>query len=60
MSVKTPEECRANAEACLRFARESTDAYAREALLELAAEFQKLAEEIELERRGNCRLLKRK
>jgi hypothetical protein len=35
--MTSSEEYRANADACLKFARESSDAYAREALLELAA-----------------------
>lgn len=46
----TPKECRHNAELCLSLAREATQEYARVALIELAAEFRKIADE--LERRG--------
>ena len=45
--MPTPKECRQNAEDCLRLAREATTIYAREALLELAAEFREIAEQLE-------------
>ena len=44
--MPTPKECRQNAEDCLRLAREATTIYAREALLELAAEFREIAEQL--------------
>jgi hypothetical protein len=49
--MPTSKECRQHAEECLRLAKETTQIYARQALLELAAEFRAIAEE--LERRGS-------
>jgi hypothetical protein len=46
-SMPTPKECRQHAEECLRLAKETTQIYARQALLELAAEFRAVAEELE-------------
>jgi uncharacterized protein Yka (UPF0111/DUF47 family) len=45
--MPSPKECRANADVCRSLARESTLAYAREALFELAAELDKIADEME-------------
>jgi hypothetical protein len=45
--MPTPKECRQHAEECLRLANETTQVYARQALLELAAEFREIAEELE-------------
>jgi hypothetical protein len=45
--MPTPKECRQHAEECLRFASETTQIYARVALLELAAEFREIAEQME-------------
>lgn len=45
--MPTPKECRQHAEECLRLANETTQIYARQALLELAAEFREIAEELE-------------
>ena len=50
--MPTPKECRQNAEDCLRLVREATTIYAREALLELAAEFREIAEQLEGRRRS--------
>jgi hypothetical protein len=50
-AMPTPNECRQHAEECLKLAKETPQIYARQALLELAAEFQQIAEE--LERRGS-------
>ena len=49
--MPTPKECRQHAEECLKLAKETTQVYARQALLELAAEFREIADE--LERRGS-------
>ena len=49
--MPTPKECRQNAGECLRLARESTQIYAKEALLELAAEFLEVAEKLQRRRR---------
>jgi HEPN domain-containing protein len=46
-AMPTPKECRQHAEECLRLANETTQIYARQALLELAAEFRKIADELE-------------
>ena len=43
----TPKECRQHAEECLKLASETTQIYARLALLELAAEFRQVAAELE-------------
>ncbi len=43
----TPKECRQHAEECLKLASETRQAYARVALLELAAEFHEIAEQLE-------------
>jgi hypothetical protein len=48
--MPTPKECQQNAEDCLRLASEATTIYVKGALLELAEEFRKIAEQ--LERRG--------
>jgi hypothetical protein len=45
--MPTPKECRQHAEECLRLANETTQIYARQALLELAAEFREIADELE-------------
>jgi hypothetical protein len=45
--MPTPKECRQHAEECLRLANETTQIYARQALLELAAEFREIAKELE-------------
>src|SRR5262245_35061590 len=46
-AMPTPKECRQHAEECLRLAKETTQIYAKQALLELAAEFREIAEELE-------------
>jgi hypothetical protein len=46
-AMPTPKECRQHAEECLKLAKETTQIYARQALLELAAEFREIAEELE-------------
>ena len=46
-AMPTSKECRQHAEECLRLANETTQIYARQALLELAAEFREIAEELE-------------
>jgi hypothetical protein len=45
--MPTPKECRQHAEECLKLANETTQVYARSALLELAAEFREVAAELE-------------
>jgi transcription elongation GreA/GreB family factor len=45
--MPTPKECRQHAEECLRLANETTQIYAKQALLELAAEFRQIAEQLE-------------
>jgi len=45
--MPTPKECRQHAEECLNLAKEAPQIYARQALLELAAEFREVAEELE-------------
>jgi hypothetical protein len=45
--MPTPKECRQHAEECLKLAKETTQVYARQALLELATEFREIAEELE-------------
>jgi transcription elongation GreA/GreB family factor len=45
--MPTSKECRQHAEECLRLANETTQIYARQALLELAAEFRVIAEQLE-------------
>jgi hypothetical protein len=44
--MPTPKECRQHAEECLKLASETTQIYARLALLELAAEFREVAAEL--------------
>jgi hypothetical protein len=46
-AMPTPKECRQHAEECLKLAKETPQIYARQALLELAAEFREVAEELE-------------
>jgi hypothetical protein len=46
-AMPTPKECRQHAEECLNLAKEAPQIYARQALLELAAEFREVAEELE-------------
>jgi hypothetical protein len=48
--MPTPKECRQHAEECLKLANETTQLYARYALLELAAEFREVAAELERRR----------
>jgi hypothetical protein len=45
--MPTPKECRQHAEECLKLAKETTQIYARQALLELATEFREIAKELE-------------
>jgi hypothetical protein len=45
--MPTPEECRCNAEDCLRLAREAKEIYVKMALIELAREFRSMAEHLE-------------
>jgi hypothetical protein len=45
--MPTSKECRQHAEECLRLANEITQIYARQALLELAAEFREIAKQLE-------------
>src|SRR5262249_14322349 len=45
--MPTPKECRQHAEECLRLANETTQIYARQALLELATEFRQVAKQLE-------------
>jgi hypothetical protein len=45
--MPTPKECRQHAEECLRLANETSQIYARQALLELAAEFHEIANQLE-------------
>jgi hypothetical protein len=47
VAMPTSKECRQHAEECLKLAKETTQIYARQALLELAAEFREVAEELE-------------
>jgi hypothetical protein len=46
-AMPTSKECRQHAEECLKLAKETTQIYARQALLELAAEFRAIGEEFE-------------
>jgi hypothetical protein len=46
--MPTSNECRQHAEECLRLANETTQIYARQALLELAAEFREIADQLEI------------
>jgi len=48
--MPTPKECRQHAEECLKLANETTQLYARLALLELAAEFREISDELERSR----------
>lgn len=48
--MPTPEECRHNAETCLKLASQTEEIYARLALIELADEFRAMAEYLD---RGN-------
>ena len=45
-AMKTPEEYRQHAADCLKLADESGEAYAKAALMELAAEFRKAADAV--------------
>ena len=45
--MPTSKECRQHAEECLRLANETTQIYARQALLELAAKFREIAKQLE-------------
>ncbi len=45
--MKTPKEYRQQAADCLKLADEASDAYAKAALMELAAEFRKAADAAE-------------
>jgi hypothetical protein len=45
--MPTPRANRLRAEVCVRLANETTELYAKEALLELAAEFRTRAEQLE-------------
>ena len=45
--MPTSKECRQHAEECLRLANETTEIYARQALLELAAEFREIANQLD-------------
>ncbi|TMJ94727.1 MAG: hypothetical protein E6G77_22180 [Alphaproteobacteria bacterium] len=45
--MPTPKECRQHAEECVKLANETPQIYARLALLELAAEFRDVADELE-------------
>src|SRR6266700_6199103 len=51
--MPTPKECRQHAEECLKLANETTQLYARLALLELAAEFREIADELERRSRSS-------
>jgi hypothetical protein len=44
--MPTPKECRQHAEECLKLAKEAAQVYARQALLELAAEFREVARRV--------------
>ena len=48
--MPTTKECRHNAEICLMLASETTEIYAKMALIELATEFRALAELLERRR----------
>jgi hypothetical protein len=45
--MPTPKEFRKNAEDCLRLAHETTEIYARMALIQMATEFRVMAEDLE-------------
>jgi hypothetical protein len=45
--MPTPKEFRKNADDCLKLARETTEIYARMALIEMATEFRVIAEHLE-------------
>jgi hypothetical protein len=45
-AMPTTKECRHNAEICLMLASETTEIYAKMALIELATEFRALAEDL--------------
>jgi hypothetical protein len=47
MPTTTTKECRHNAEICLLLASETTEIYAKTALIELAKDFRMLAEALE-------------
>jgi hypothetical protein len=49
--MSKPLEYRLSVEICLRFARETRDIYARNGLMELAADFRVIADEMEREAR---------
>jgi hypothetical protein len=44
--MPTARECRHNAETCLKLARETNEIFARRALVELAIEFRKMANQL--------------
>jgi hypothetical protein len=45
--MPTPKECRHNAEICRKLARQTSEIYAKMALIELANEFRAMAESLE-------------
>jgi hypothetical protein len=53
--MSKPQEYRLSAEICLRLARDTRDIYARNGLMELAADFRVIAEEMEGEARHTIR-----
>jgi hypothetical protein len=50
--MATRQDCRLSAEICLRLARNTKDIYRKKGLIELAAEFRAMAEEIKREARA--------
>jgi hypothetical protein len=49
--MPTPKECRHHAEECMRLAGETSEIYAKMALIELANEFRAMAEYLEHDKR---------
>ena len=50
--MATPQDCRLSAEICLRLARNTKDIYRKKGLIELAADFRVMAEEMKREARA--------
>jgi len=57
--MQTPKEHRQHAAECLELARAANEFYVKSALIELAAEFNKLAEQLERTERRRATSIKR-
>jgi hypothetical protein len=57
--MPTPKECRHHAEECMKLAGETSEIYAKMALIELANEFRAMAEYLERETRPSRQIRRR-